>query len=59
MFPFFSVCASVHNALLVVGTRKFLYRCCGHLHYLRPRPETEDEDMGPYDRALRERREDA
>ena len=43
---------------VVVGTYQLLYRGGGHVHHLCTRPQTQDEDMGPYDRALRERRED-
>ncbi len=45
--------------ILVVGPLKLVDCGCSHLHHLRPGPKAQDQNMGSYDRTVRQRRKDA
>lgn len=50
--------SSLTHGCIVVGAIQLIDRGGGYIHHIRPRLETQDQNMGTYDRTLRERRED-
>ena len=51
IFIYFRV--SLTTLTIDTGSKQLVHRCGGNIHHIRAGPQEENQDMGPYDRALR------